>query len=229
VRRVAAESCLMPADVFAAIFDLDGVLTSTSVWHEQSWADAAAQFGIPVTAEALHATRSVPRGSALAALLAHAGRDLSARDRDAVMIFKNARYHQLIEGLQPSHAFPGAHDRVARCRELGMRVAVASASLNAQLVLDRIGLASLVDFVADPSRAAPKPSGEIYGMACAALGALPQHAACIEDGAPMIANLRAEGMYTVGIGEKPLGAEEQFTSIASWNTDATFARLQQRT
>lgn len=218
----------MPTPVFAAIFDLDGVLTSTSARHEQSWAEAAAAFGIPVSDAALHATRSVPRASALSAILAHAGVDLAAGAREDVMALKNQRFQELIENLKPSDAFTGAFEKVALCRERGMRVGVASASLNAPLVLERIGLARLIDFVADPSRAAPKPSAEIYRLACAALGALPGHAACIEDGAPMIANLRAGGLHTVGIGERPLEADEQFVAIAEWDVRATLARLEAR-
>jgi HAD superfamily hydrolase (TIGR01509 family) len=215
----------MPSGVYTAIFDLDGVLTSTSARHEQSWADAARVFNIPVTDAALRGTRSIPRASSLAALLAHAGVSLNQADRDAVMAFKNQRYKELIAGLQPADAFRGAREALERCRALGARTAVASASLNAREVLDRLGLLRLVDFVADPSRAESKPSAEIYGMACAALGALPRHAVCIEDGAPMIANLRAAGLYTVGIGEDPLGADEHFKTIAEWNVEATFARL----
>lgn len=218
----------MPAAVFAAIFDLDGVLTSTSVRHEQSWADAAARFGIAISPAALHATRSVPRASALSALLDHAGAAMAAPDREALMAFKNERYHQLIEGLQPTDAFPGAHAALDRCRDLGMRIGIASASMNAALVLERIGLQPLVDFVADPGQAAPKPSGEIYALARTALGAEPNQTVCIEDGAPMIANLRAAGMYTIGIGENPLGADEQFTSISEWDVAATLTRLKSR-
>ena len=223
-----SENSLMTAGVYAAIFDLDGVLTSTSVRHEQSWADAAARFGVPVSDAALQATRSVPRPAALSALLDHAGVTLALPEREALMALKNARYHQLIEDLRPADAFPGAHAALARCRDLGMRVAVASASLNAQLVLDRIGLAPLVDFVADPSAAAPKPSPEIYTRACAALGASPHHAVCIEDGAPIIANLRAAGLYTIGIGDHPLGANEHFTTVSNWTVEATLTHLQHR-
>jgi beta-phosphoglucomutase len=219
----------MPSGVFAAIFDLDGVLTSTSVRHEQSWAEAAERFGIPVSEAALRATRSVPRASALSALLAHADADLSPAGRDRLMAYKNERYHALIEGLTPDDAFPGAFEALAACRRLGMKIGVASASLNAPVVLERIGLAGLVAFVADPRQAEPKPSPEIYGIACAGLGAMPQHAACVEDGEPMIANLRAEGMYTVGIGDSPLGADEQFTAIAGWNAGATLEMLKRRT
>jgi beta-phosphoglucomutase-like phosphatase (HAD superfamily) len=218
----------MPTPVFAAIFDLDGVLTSTSARHEQSWAEAAERFGIPVTDDALLATRSVPRASALSAILAHAGIELDADVRERLMAFKNVRFQELIENLQPGDAFAGAFEKVAGCRELGMKVGVASASLNAPLVLDRIGLAQRVDFVADPRKAEPKPSAEIYGMVCAALGALPGHAACIEDGAPMIANLRAEGLHTVGIGARALEADEQFAAIAEWDVRATLARLETR-
>lgn len=218
----------MPSGVFAAIFDLDGVLTSTSVRHEQSWAEAAEKFGIPVSEAALRSTRSVPRASALSALLSHAGVDLPPAGRERLMVFKNERYHALIDGLTPDDAFPGALEALQACRRLGMKIGVASASLNALVVLERIGLAGLVAFVADPRLAEPKPSAEIYGMACAGLGALPQHAACIEDGGPMIANLRAEGMHTVGIGETPLGADEQFATIAGWNAAATLESLKRR-
>jgi beta-phosphoglucomutase len=219
----------MSAGVFAAMFDLDGVLTSTSARHEQSWADAAREFRIPVTEAALRATRSIPRASSLSALLAHANATLAPVEREAVMAFKDQRYKELIAGLQPDDAFPGAREALERCRALGVLTAVASASLNAREVLDRLQLLPLVQFIADPARAAPKPSAEIYRLACAALCALPEHAVCIEDGAPMIANLRAEGLYTVGIGEEPLGADEQFAKIAEWEVEATFGRLKVRT
>ena len=215
----------MPDGVCAAIFDLDGVLTSTSARHEQSWRDAAEQFGFPVTSESLKATRSVPRATSLTALLEHAGVHLAPGTRDAVMAFKNARYKELIANLKPGDAFPGARDALTRCRELGLRVGVASASMNAREVLERLGLIEMIDHVADPRLAAPKPSAEIYGISCAALGAFPQHAICIEDGASMITNLRAEGMHTVGVGDSGLGAHEHVAAIAAWDVAATLTRL----
>jgi HAD superfamily hydrolase (TIGR01509 family) len=125
-------------------------------------------------------------------------------------------------------AFEGAREALETCRRLGLTAAVASASLNARQVLERLELISLVEFVADPRDAAPKPSAEIYGRCCAALGVFPQNAICIEDGAPMIANLRAEGMYTVGVGLEPLGADEQVAAIAEWDLAASVARLNAR-
>lgn len=215
----------MPVGVFAAIFDLDGVLTSTSARHEQSWRDAAERFGFLVTDESLRATRSVPRATSLAALLAHAGVDLDTATREAVMAFKNARYKELIAGLQPQDAFPGARDALARCGELGLRVGIASASMNAREVMEKLGLMELVHYVADPRTCAPKPSAEIYGVACHELGAVPARSICIEDAAPMIANLRTEGMYTVGIGETLLGAHEHVATIADWDVAQTLAAL----
>lgn len=215
----------MPDGAYAAIFDLDGVLTSTSARHEQSWRDAAAEFDFSVTAESLMATRSVPRATSLAALLAKAGVELDQAARDKVMAFKNARYKELIAGLKPSDAFAGAREALISCRSLGLKIGVASASMNSREVLDRLELIELVHHVADPREAAPKPSAEIYGISCAALGAFPGNAICIEDGKPMIANLRAEGMYTVGVGDTGLGAHEHVAAIADWDAAATLARL----
>lgn len=215
----------MTNGAYAAIFDLDGVLTSTSARHEESWRDVAERFGFAVTAESLKATRSVPRATSLAALLDQAGVEMAQARRAEAMAFKDVRYKELIANLRPSDAFPGAREALSQCRHLGLRVGVASASMNAREVLDRLQLLELVQHVADPRQAAPKPSAEIYGISCAALGTLPQHAICIEDGAPMIANLRAEGMYTVGIGAEPLGAHEQAADIAAWDAAASLARL----
>lgn len=215
----------MPPGSLAAIFDLDGVLTSTSARHEQSWAEAAGRFGLPVSAAALKATRSVPRATSLAALLAHAGVTMDEAQRNAVMAFKDRRYQELIAGLGPMDAFEGAREALETCRRLGLKTAVASASLNAKQVLERLELISLVEFVADPRDTAPKPSAEIYARCCAALGVFPQNAICIEDGAPMIANLRAAGMYTVGVGMEPLGADEQVARIREWDVEAAVERL----
>lgn len=215
----------MREGVLAAIFDLDGVLTSTSARHEQSWRDAAVQFGFPVTEDSLRATRSVPRASSLAALLAHAGLTKDQPTRDAIMAFKNTRYRELIANLSPADAFPGAHQALVACRDLGLRIGLASASQNSAEVLDRLGLITLVDYIADSRSAAAKPSAEIYTVTCNALAAQPRHTICIEDGAPIIANIRAAGMYTVGIGPGDLGAHEQAPDIASWNVAATVARV----
>lgn len=215
----------MADGVFAAIFDLDGVLTSTSARHEQSWRDAAERFGFRVTEESLRATRSVPRATSLTALLEHAGVELDAAGCEAVMAFKNTRYKELIASLQPRDAFTGARESLVRCGELGLRVGVASASMNAREVIEKLGLMPLVDHIADPRTCAPKPSAEIYGVTCAALGATPARSICVEDAAPMIANLRAEGMYTVGIGDTQLGAHEQVAAIAEWDVAQTVAAL----
>lgn len=215
----------MPDGVFAAIFDLDGVLTSTSARHEQSWRDAAERFGFAVTDESLRATRSVPRATSLTALLHHAGVELDATGREAVMAFKNARYKELIANLQPRDAFAGAREALGRCGQLGLRVGIASASMNAREVIEKLGLMPLVHHIADPRTCAPKPSAEIYSVTCKALGADPAHSICIEDAAPMIANLRAEGMYTVGVGASSLGAHEQVSSIADWDVARTLAAL----
>ncbi len=132
---------------------------------------------------------------------------------------------ELIASLQPRDAFTGARESLVRCGELGLRVGVASASMNAREVIEKLGLMPLVDHIADPRTCAPKPSAEIYGVTCAALGATPARSICVEDAAPMIANLRAEGMYTVGIGDTQLGAHEQVAAIAEWDVAQTVAAL----
>jgi len=218
----------MPASPLAAIFDLDGVLTSTAARHQQSWSDAAERFGFTVTEASLSQTRSVPREASLQALLAHSGVTMDASARNAVMSFKDQRYKELIAGLGPQDAFPGSREAMEACRRLGLSIAVASASLNAGVVLARLGLTELVDFIADARRSAPKPDPQIYAQCCEALDVGRYAVVCIEDSRPIIANLRLEGFYTVGISHEPLDADEQFGSVADWDVSHTVDRLKAR-
>jgi beta-phosphoglucomutase len=218
----------MPASPLAAIFDLDGVLTSTSARHQQSWSDAAERFGFAVTKASLSRTRSVPREASLQALLEDSGVTMDASARNAVMSFKDRRYKELIAGLGPQDAFPGAREALEVCRGMGLSIAVASASLNADVVLARLGLTGLVDLIADPRRAASKPDPQIYAQCCEALNVSREAVVCIEDSRQIITNLRLAGFYTVGISHDPLDADEQFGSLADWDVSHTVDRLKAR-
>lgn len=212
----------------AAIFDLDGVLAATSDWHVQSWRDAAAAFGFPVTVESLKATRSVPRESSLAALLVHAGVSLTPDDQRRVMDFKNARYLDLIAQLSPADAIPGARRALERCRSLGLRIGVASASLNAPTVLERLGLASLIDLIADPRQSPPKPDPAVFLRCCEALGATPRTTLCLEDAAATVNAVKAAGFYSIAVGTPDADAHEHLDAIGAWNVEASIAKLRAR-
>ena len=78
----------------------------------------------------------------------------------------------------------------------------ASASRNAGLLLDRLGIAARFDYVADAGRIArAKPDPEIFLNVAAALGVEPGACIGIEDAAAGIEAIHAAGMAAIGIGD----------------------------
>jgi HAD superfamily hydrolase (TIGR01509 family) len=110
--------------------------------------------------------------------------------------------------MSPADLLPGAEALVHSAKAAGLACAVASASRNAPLLLDRLGIAPLFDFVADAGAIAQgKPAPDIFLACAAALHVGPSDCIGFEDAAAGITAIRAAGMYAVGIGDAAVLAE----------------------
>jgi len=200
-------------------FDLDGVLTDTARAHYRAWKKLADSLGIPFDEEANEALKGVDRMGSLALILGdRPGYDAAERERLAAQ--KNAWYLEEIAHFGPGDLFPGAREALDQCRAAGLRLALASASRNAPLLLARMQIADLFDAVIDPaSVAAGKPAPDIFLAAAKAIGAGPAHVLGVEDAPAGIEAIRAAGMPALGVGEPgPLaGADWVIPAIADFD------------
>ncbi len=185
----------------AAIFDLDGVLVDSARLHFVAWKRVADELGIPFDEKANEALKGVDRMGSLDLILRLGGINLPNAEREAVAARKNGYYLDAVAGMTPADQLPGAASLVAAMQAAGLRCALASASRNAPLVLDRTGLTDAFDFIADPVAARPKPAPDLFAMGAAALGVAPADCVGFEDAAAGIAAIKAAGMLAVGIGE----------------------------
>lgn len=195
----------------AVIFDLDGVLADTASAHYLAWKAIADELGVPFDEAANETIKGVDRMGSLNAILAPSGLRLSAEEKQAIAARKNDLYLAAITTLGPAELLlPGADELVAAVRQAGLRCAIASASRNAPLVLERAGLATALDHVADPSRNQPKPAPDLF-LDCARMLAVdPQLCIGLEDSAAGLTAIRAAGMRAVGIGDpRALGRADQ--------------------
>ncbi|MNC70296.1 Beta-phosphoglucomutase [compost metagenome] len=87
---------------------------------------------------------------------------------------------------------------------------LSSASLNAPVILERLGAAHWFQAIADPaSLRRGKPDPEIFLQAAELLGVTPGNCIGVEDAAAGIAAIKAAGMKAVGIGSAAqLGAAD---------------------
>jgi kojibiose phosphorylase len=186
-------------DIRGVIFDLDGVLTDTSEFHYLGWKQLADEEGIPFDRQANEALRGVDRRGSLMRLLA--GRPTTEEQIQEMMARKNRYYQELIRGITPANLLPGALDLFDELRANGVKAAIGSASENARLVIERLGIDGRVDVISDGySVEKHKPAPDLFLHAAAQLGLPPARCLVVEDAASGVEAALAAGMWTVGLG-----------------------------
>ena len=181
------------------IFDLDGVLTNTAEWHYQAWQRLADEEGLPFDRKANEALRGVSRRESL--LLIVGEKHYSEADLQEMMDRKNNYYVDSIQSITPKDLLSGGVALLTEIRQAGMKIAIGSASKNARIVIEKLGLADHVDAIADgDSVALPKPAPDLFLYAAAQLGLNPANCVVVEDAAVGIEAAIAAGMRTIGLG-----------------------------
>lgn len=186
----------------AIIFDLDGVLVSTDELHYRAWKALAGRLGVPFDRAKNDRCRGISRMASLDIVLEDAPTAYTQAEREAFAAEKNETYRAMLASLTPADTLEGVLPTLAELRWRGYRLALASVSKNAPLILERTGLDRYLDAVADGNcitRSKPDPevflkAAEKLGMACESCAAMDDALAGIEAG-------RAAGMLTIGFGD----------------------------
>ncbi len=192
----------------AFIFDLDGVIVDTARLHYQAWRELAQKLGFDFTEKDNERLKGVSRMRSLEILLEIGGIKASEEEKLRMAEEKNQRYRELVMQLTPEDMLPGAKDFLDRARELGLKLALASASKNTPLILERIGLNSFFDAVVDGNRVKKaKPEPDVFLVAAQDLGVEPQKCVVFEDAIAGVEAAHRGGMKAVGIGDKNVLSE----------------------
>jgi len=203
-------------ELAGVVFDLDGVLVSTEHLHYAAWKQMAEEEHLPFGPHLSGKLRGVSRPVSLRIIFDSAGLPppddaLSARLCDR----KNELYLQLIRNLGPSDLFPGVRELLLELRRRKVLCAVASASRNCLIVLERTGLLPLLDAVIDGnSFARSKPDPQCFQLALERLRLDPNRCVGVEDAAVGIEAIHRAGMAALGIGPDAEGADVRVGSLA---------------
>jgi beta-phosphoglucomutase len=200
----------------AFIFDLDGVLTDTAEYHYRGWKRLADEEGIPFTREDNEALRGIPRRESL--MLVLQGREYPEEEMLEMMERKNRYYLAFIDDISPRDMLPGARELLEEIDRAGLKSALGSASKNARDVVERLGIARLLDAISDGhSVERQKPAPDLFLHAAAQLDLSPLECVVIEDAEAGIEAARAGGFRTVGLGPpgRVRAADVIFPSLAS--------------
>ncbi len=183
----------------AIIFDLDGVITDTAEYHYQAWRRLADEEGLPFDRNINERLRGVSRRDSLQIILA--GRPTDEDKIAEMMARKNRSYNALLEQIAPADLLPGVSELLQELRAAGIKVGIGSVSKNARTVIDRLGIAHLLDAVADGySTERAKPAPDIFLEVAKMLEVPAAACAVVEDAASGIEAALAAGMWAIGLG-----------------------------
>ena len=207
------------------IFDLDGVITDTAKFHYQAWKALADSLGIPIDETFNETLKGISRMDSLDRILAHGHREnaFTPAEKEALAQQKNDHYVQLLEHLTTEDVLPGVVPLLQQAQARHIPCAVASASKNAPLILEKLGVRAYFATIVDPdSLSKGKPDPEIFLAAADSIGVLPQNAIGFEDAQSGIDGLKAAGIYAVGLSaSQPLiGADMQVSEMTELSVDA---------
>ena len=185
----------------ALIFDLDGVIADTSDLHYQSWLQVTAEYGLFFDRSLNERLRSLSRRASLEVILAENGRDLPETACVDLMARKNQVYLQLMDGVDSGALLPGVVSLIDEAKAACLRLAVGSASRNAEAVLRHTGIRERFDLVLDGNSGLPsKPAPDLFLAIARQLDAAPGQCLVIEDAEVGILAALAAGMWTAGVG-----------------------------
>jgi beta-phosphoglucomutase len=188
-------------DIKACIFDLDGVIVDTAVYHYKAWKRLANELGFDFTEEQNEQLKGVSRVRSLQLILGWGGVTKTEAEQTELATRKNEWYVDMINQMTPAEILPGALDFLEACRAAGLKTALGSASKNSMTILNKVGIAHLFDTIVDGNHvSAPKPDPEVFLKGAEALGVAPAECVVFEDAIAGVQAAKNGGMKAVGIG-----------------------------
>jgi len=187
--------------VRACIFDLDGVIVDTAVYHYKAWKRLANNLGFDFTEEDNEKLKGVSRVRSLELILEWGGVKKTEQEKEELAARKNDWYVEMINHMTPAEILPGAKAFLKACKAAGIKTALGSASKNSMTILDKIHLTYLFDAVIDGNKVSkPKPDPEVFLKGAGALHLSPEDCVVFEDAIAGVEAAIAGGMKVVGIG-----------------------------
>ena len=185
----------------ACIFDLDGVIVDTAVYHYKAWKRLANELGFDFTEKDNEKLKGVSRTRSLELILQWGGVTKTDTEKEELATRKNNWYVEMISHMTPDEVLPGAKEFLQACIDAGIKTALGSASKNSMTILNKTGIAHFFNAVIDGNKVSkPKPDPEVFLKGAEELGIPPVNCVVFEDAIAGVEAAIAGGMKVVGIG-----------------------------
>jgi len=185
----------------ACIFDLDGVIVDTAVYHYKAWKRLANELGFDFTEQDNEKLKGVSRTRSLELILQWGGVTKTDAEKEQLAARKNEWYVEMISKMTPEEILPGAKEFLETCIAAGIKTALGSASKNSGMILEKTGITHLFNAIIDGNKVTkPKPDPEVFLKGAEELNEAPANCVVFEDAIAGVEAAIAGGMKVVGIG-----------------------------
>ncbi|NOU18929.1 MAG: beta-phosphoglucomutase [Bacteroidales bacterium] len=192
-------------DIKACIFDLDGVVVDTAKYHYLAWRRLASELGFEFHIEDNERLKGISRIESLNILLEIGKLSLNTQEKEKLAKQKNDWYLDYINKMKSDEILPGVRAFIEELKGNGIKIGLGSASKNATLILNQLGIIHLFETIADGNRVSKaKPDPEIFLLAAKDLKVEPNQSIVFEDAEAGVEAAIRGGFRCVGIGEQSI-------------------------
>src|SRR6056297_2093708 len=121
------------------IFDLDGVIVDTAKYHFLAWQRLAEELSIVFTKEDNERLKGVSRMACMEIILELGNKEMSEEKKVALATRKNEWYLEYVNQMDESEILPGSLEMIETLKNMGVKIAIGSASRNAKRILKKVG------------------------------------------------------------------------------------------
>lgn len=183
-----------------AIFDLDGVIVDTAKYHYLAWKELAEELGFFFAEKDNERLKGVSRMQSLEILLEVGGIVATQSEIEKMAESKNARYVEMLQDIDKGELLEGAEDYLKKLKSEGIKISLGSASKNAPLILDKLGINELFDAIVDGNSVSKaKPDPEVFLKAAQLLKLAPHDCCVFEDSQAGIEAAHRAGCEVIAI------------------------------
>jgi beta-phosphoglucomutase len=159
-------------------------------------------FNYQLTEEQNEQLKGISRVESLNRILEWANYSATYEQKEIWLKEKNDNYLQLISNMNPSEILPGVLDFLGQIKAKGYKIALGSASKNAEIILEKTGLMPWFDLIIDGNKVnKSKPDPEVFLKGAQGLGFTPAECIVFEDALAGVEAAIKGGMKAIGIGE----------------------------
>ena len=193
----------MAQKIKAIIFDLDGVIVDTAVFHYLAWKKLANTMGFDLTEAQNERLKGISRLESLDILLEIGKTDaIPDEEKQQLATSKNEWYRENILKMTPQDILPGVKDFLEELKKAHYKIAIGSSSKNAGTILERIGMKNFFDAIVDGTKITrSKPDPEVFLKGAQELNIPPEQCLVFEDAESGIEAAKNAGMKTIGVGK----------------------------